>query len=208
MGGNIVGCLIGVAWGGVRGALSDWAPAAEIAVALGTILLAIATFRLARQAKTEAEKVTEQVGLEREQLVAAQRPFVVPVIEGWGPGEDPPIVGLLNAGAGPAINVQGGLYWTGGAGGASSLLPAALAAGEDLRAVVIGEGIKVNWPTVRGFVRYTDLSRVEWQTHFAYRSLADGTFYVEVLGVGRTDELGEPQYNPGDGWLNAPADPG
>ena len=194
--------LLATTWGGVRGALSDWASAADIAVAVGTILLAAATFRLAGEAKKEAAKVAEQVGLEREQLVAAQRPFVLPVIEGWGPGD--PFVRLLNAGVGPAINVRGALYWKGGAGGASSLLPTALAAGQPFNAVVVGEGISVNWVNARGFVRYTDLSEAEWQTHFAYRSLPDGSFYVEVLDVGTTEELDEPQYNPDEGWLNAP----
>jgi hypothetical protein len=203
---TICAYVCAVTWGGVRGALADWAPAAEIAVAVGTLLLALATFRLAGQAKTEAAKVTEQVGLEREQLVAAQRPFAVPVIEGWGLGEDVPLVVLMNAGAGPAINVRGSLYWIGGAGGASQLLPAAaLAPGEDFRAVVLGEGIDVNWAAARGFVRYHDLARVEWQTHFAYRALPNGGFYIEVLHVGTTDELGEPEYNPDQGWLNAPS---
>jgi hypothetical protein len=195
--------LVGLTLGGVRGALMDWAPAADVAVAVGTILLALATFRLARQAK---EKVTEQVALEREQLVAAPRPFVVPIIAGWGPGDS--FVRLQNAGAGPAINVEGALYWLEGAGGASDLLPTALAAGEAFPAVVLGAGVDVNWAMAKGFVRYKDLSRGEWQTHFAYRSLPDGSFYVEVLAVGTTDELGEPRYNPDHGWLNPPTDIG
>jgi hypothetical protein len=71
---------------GLRGWLSDWAPAAEWAVAIGTILLALATFRLAKRAneeaqavRQEAELLTRQVEIATEQLAASERPCVYPI---------------------------------------------------------------------------------------------------------------------------------
>jgi hypothetical protein len=47
---------------GFKDVLADWAPAAEWGVAIGTILLALATFRLAKRAKEEAEAVGKEAG--------------------------------------------------------------------------------------------------------------------------------------------------
>jgi hypothetical protein len=45
---------------GFKDGLADWAPAAEWGVAIGTILLALATSRLAKRAKEEAEAVSKE----------------------------------------------------------------------------------------------------------------------------------------------------
>ena len=68
------------------------------AVAVGTGTLAYATWRLGTRAQAEADSVREQskavgeqVKLERQQLEASQRPFVLPVTAGWLPGAWAPV---------------------------------------------------------------------------------------------------------------------
>lgn len=212
------GWLLAVDWPVVRRNLGDWAPAAEIAVAVGTILLAAATFRLARQAKRQATtigeqvalerqqlaQVIEQVALERQQLEAGQRPFVVPIVDGWDPGASPPWIRLSNAGAGPAYNVRGGLFWPHGIGGGVLIGPTTVPAGQPPVAVPLAgtnwTGREVDWVAATGYLRYTDLASTEWQTHFRFWvDPFSGQLAVEVVGVGRTAELGEPVYtNEGD----------
>ncbi len=111
---------------------------------------------------------------------------------------------MTNAGAGPALNIRGALHWSGTAGAASSLHPQVLAVGESGEALVLGEGIEVNWTNAVGYLRYHDLSGIEWQTHFRFRADGRGNISVQTLAVGRTSEFGEPGYNS-DGWVNRPA---
>jgi hypothetical protein len=106
--------------------VSGWAAmAAEWAVAGGTALLAIATFVLALSAR-------RQVKIAADHVVAIQRPLVSPVItrEWLNEGVHQARIALKNGGLGPAYNVQGGLYWTGGSGGASSILRTTLGSDE------------------------------------------------------------------------------
>jgi len=104
---------------GIRGDFDKTAPLADWLVALGTGGLALATFVLAREARNEANLVKRQVEIDAEQLVAAQRPLVLPVLGTEIDGT--PHLLEKNAGVGPAMNIRGALYWTGTAGGASSL---------------------------------------------------------------------------------------
>jgi hypothetical protein len=196
--------LAGLNWAAIRHDLGDWAPAAEIAVAAGTILLAAATFRLARQAKREASKVGEQVTLERQQLEASQRPFILPINTGWNPGAEEPWIMLSNAGSGPGYNVQGALYWPHGIGGGAPIVPTAIPAGQTSGAALSGlwTGLSVPWGAVHGYLRYTDLATTEWQTHFRYHQDRFGHWSVEVLDVGKTEDLGEPIYTLDAGWQN------
>jgi hypothetical protein len=193
-----------VANDGIRGGFADSAPLADWVVALGTggLGLALATFLLAREARNEAQQVRRQVQIESDQLVAAQRPLVIPVrgsqIEGI------PHLVEKNAGAGPAMNVRGALYWTETAGGASQLHPQVLAVGEDSPALVLGEGIVVNWKNAVGYLRYHDLSGAEWQTHFRFHADGYGNVSVRVLAAGPTSDFGEPAYNAEGGWVNRP----
>jgi hypothetical protein len=179
-------------------------------VAIGTLLLALATFALAAITFVMARHARSSVRIQESQLVAAQRPYVYPVInERWLPDAvaTNPYVVLKNGGAGPAFNVKGAIYWTNGAGGASSLAQTALAAGEDESVRVLGEGIRVDFNNARGYVRYTDSTGRGWQTHFRYTGTAglivSGTLNVEILVSDATDALGEPQYN-NEMWVNAP----
>ena len=175
----------------------NWEVAALVLTALATLALASVTYLLARSARAETQAV-------RDEIEAGQRPLVVPL---WG-GEDlshQEHVRLKNAGQGPALNVRGALYWTGTAGGGSSIHPQVLAAGAEVEALVLGEGIVVNWHNAVGYLRYYDLSGTDWQTHFAFRADSYGNVSVHVLAIGKTAELGgDPQYNAG-GWVNRPS---
>jgi hypothetical protein len=196
--------LVFITWAGSRGFIDRWS-VAEWLVALGTLGLAAATVRLTRRVGTQVE-------VEAERLVASQRPFVTPLM-----GDDgrytqdlarKPRAGqhvlLRNAGAGPALNVRGALYWTETAGGASSLHPLVLPAGSQEWAKVLGKGALVNWGNAVGFLRYHDLSGAEWQTHFRFRKDSSGNVRAETLAVGPTTSFGEPAYNSEEGWTNRP----
>jgi hypothetical protein len=174
---------------------AEYGTPAEWAVAGGTLLLALATFRLARGAK-------EQVGVAEQHVVAIQRPLVAPIVTPeWADAYNSEVkvdwIMLKNVGLGPAYNVEGGLYWPGGAGGASSIQRMTLASGDrPLRALVHGEGIVVNWPGVTGFLRYLDSADTEWQTHFRYQEIQQVGIEVVLTEIGPTSELGEPRYSP------------
>lgn len=163
---------------------------AEWAVAIGTALLALATFVLALSARRQAR-------LEADHVVAIQRPFVSPVVtrEWDNEGSRQSRIALKNMGLGPAYNVEVGLYWTGGAGGASSVMRTVLGPGDQTETRVTGEGINIMWPNAKGYLRYRDSAGVEWQTHFRFRAVDGAGYDVEVVEVGTTKDLGEPAYN-------------
>lgn len=181
--------------------LDTWAPLASWAVAVGTGALAVATWWLGTKARKEAQSVGDQadavrtqVELERQQLEASQRPFVVPVTNDWEPMMDAPVkrqhsrvfgedfepwMMLSNAGAGPAYNTRGGLFWKGGIGGGWQLLPISIPAGRDLPAKLeVNRNYEVKWPKAVGYLLYSDLAGTEWQTHFRYRENKVGQLSV------------------------------
>jgi hypothetical protein len=197
--------------------LHTWAPLAAWAVAAGTLALALATWWLGTKARKEAESVgdqakavSKQVELEQQQLEASQRPFVLPITEGWGPwmfwpgerqfplslGASPePWMMLSNSGAGPAINIRGGLYWHRGIGGGWQVIPTSIGAGEHVPTNLEAHaGYEVKWPEAEGYLRYSDLAGSERQTRFRYRQKASGQYAVEVTAAGKTSDLGEPDY--------------
>jgi hypothetical protein len=142
---------------------AEYGTAAEWSVAGGTLLLALATFALAWGAR-------KQVAVAADHVVAIQRPLVAPIVTPeWATDVRSDVevdwIMLKNVGLGPAYNVKGALYWTGGAGGASSIQTTPLGSGDrPIRALVQGEGIVINWPGVSGFLRYLDSGGTEWQT--------------------------------------------
>jgi hypothetical protein len=164
--------------------------AADWAVAAGTGALAIATFLLARQASR--------------QVVALQRPLVYPIVnKEWEKfGQTQSRVWIKNGGQGPAYNAQGTLYWTGGAGGASSLVIKTLAPSEEVETRVIGEGININWAAASGYIRYFDLMDAEWITHFRFEAVEGSGTRVLITKVGRLRRprrlwgVDEPKYSP------------
>jgi hypothetical protein len=102
---------------------------------------------------------------------------------------------LSNAGTGPALNTQGGLFWPGGIGGGWRVLPTSVPASRDLPArLAIHHGHEVKWEQAVGYLRYTDLAGTEWQTHFRFEQNAAEQFSVTVTKIGKTSDLGESHY--------------
>ena len=180
--------------------LGTWALLASWAVAVGTGALALATWWLGTKAQREAQAVTDQVTIEQEQLEAAQRPFVLPITDGWNENMRMPAVGtrpptggrpepwlmLSNAGAGPAINIRGGLFWPGGIGGGWPVIPTSIGAGEHVPTKLeTHAGYEVKWSEAVGYVRYTDLAETEWQTHFRYEQNTSGQYFSHGHEVGQ-----------------------
>jgi hypothetical protein len=115
---------------------------------------------------------------------------------------------LSNAGSGPAYNVSGALYWPAGIGGGWQLVPASIPAGQRLPAVLTTHaGADVKWAEAQGYLRYTDLAGSEWLSHFRYRENPARQWWVEVRAVGKTSELGQPEYSLENGWENPPPSP-
>lgn len=130
---------------GFREWLDRWAPAAEWGVAIGTIALAAATYLLARHTRRE-------VKLSAQQLSAAQRPYVYPLVtEKWKPDAVAanPCCSSRTGVKGRHSTSAGGIYWKGTAGGAASLEQTALAADEDRLVRIEGVGGQVNFNVVR-----------------------------------------------------------
>jgi hypothetical protein len=85
---------------------------------------------------------------------------------------------IKNAGAGPAMNVRGFLWWTGTAGGSAQLHPQMLATGDQAPARVVAEDAAPNWENAVGFLRYRAGNRC-----------------IEVIAAGPSSKTGEPIYN-------------
>jgi hypothetical protein len=176
--------------------LAETGTIAEWGVAIGTALLALATFVLARQARNESKVAAAHV-------VATQRPFVQPIVtEPWEvQGHRQSRIVLKNIGLGPAYNVSGGLYWLGGSGGGGGTASRALAPGDQIETSAGPASSTINWPAAKGYLRYTDSAGEEWQTHFVFNAVPDFGHIVKVLGFGTTRVLGEPRYNADEGWI-------
>jgi hypothetical protein len=155
-------------------------------VALGTFALAFGTFFLALQARDEAravkresQQIAAQVVLQREQMDAALRPYVVPFAHpdwSWDGGRmhysDNNWRNLLpvkNAGPGAALNVQGALSFGPPSGVTAPLIRTNLAPGdqEDLRVHVEAAWSQgVDWKGVAGWLDYEDIQGGRWRTNF------------------------------------------
>ena len=170
-----------------------WTFGWEALVAIGTLTLAWMTYRL-------AIGVVQQVGVERDQLIASTRPLVTAI--GASDERTGPHVRLQNSGAGTALNVRGSLFWTEREYSGSALQSLVLAPGSDRLAKVLGAP-EVNWRDAKGWLRYHDLHGIEWQTHFRFRADMYGEMRVETLLVGETSKLGVPAYSS-EGWENRP----
>lgn len=180
-------------------------------MAFGTILLAIGTVYLARQARREAtavradaDAVAQSVKLQQQQIEAGYRPNVFPVTTwdwarsgGRYAGRNR-LLPLKNSGPGVALNVTGELHWRQPNVPTqllrSDIVPGTIAAKDELDARLtsaIG-----NWEDVRGFVAYRDLMGQEWRTHFVFGQL-EGEISVEI-GIIATGTVwaSEPTYPP------------
>lgn len=110
---------------------------------------------------------------------------------------------VVNAGAGPALNVRARVWWPPAEANTS---PSATSQSAHL-AVGTTTELGIEWPEqawrfdARGYLKYLDLSGKEWQTHFLFQSPTTAI----VTYVGSSDKLGQPQYSVG-AWFNAPPD--
>jgi hypothetical protein len=106
---------------------------ASLITAGGTLVLALATFSMARRTADAAEASTALVALERDQLRQAYLPIVVPVIESLSvshvadvsegiahrTGEVHVTIPIVNIGVGPAVGVEVDIHWLDQVGGES-----------------------------------------------------------------------------------------
>lgn len=166
-----------------------------LALALGTVFLALQARNEARAVKRESLQIGEQVTLQRQQLEAGQRPYVVPFAdpdwswrEGLGRYDQNKWRNLLpvkNAGLGPALNVQGSLDFGPPSGIKAPLIRTSLAPGdrEDLRLHVEAEWSQgADWKSVAGWLDYEDSQGGRWRTEF--RIEQDGSArYLNVTDV-------------------------
>jgi hypothetical protein len=200
----------------VRGWLDDWAPLAEWFVALGTILLASATFVVASRAKSEvqavrseSEAVTDQVKLQREQMEAARRPVVYPVTPAdWAKGAAAAtrrrLLPVANGGPGVALNVMGHLMRRPDRGSgyqSSQILAGSVGPGAQQDARLEGEWTE--WQGTIGYLRYWDLLGEEWITDFTCAIAVGEQLSIEAKPPRRADAPG-PEYPPPE-W-NQPRD--
>jgi hypothetical protein len=177
-------------WLNHHATLADWS------VAFATGSLALFTYALAREAKG-------QLVLGQQQLIAAQRPMVLPVVDGsWEYARS--VLRLQNVGAGPAYNLGGALYWRQGPQDHGNLVPLAIGPHELIDAHLV-EKVDVNWASATGFLRYHDLSNIEWQTHFRFKGDQARHYFVEIVYVGQSNSLPEPMYTQ-HGWQNPPTE--
>jgi len=171
-------------------------------VALGTLALAFGTFFLALQARNEAravkresQQIAEQVTLQREQLDAGQRPYVIPVADpdwSWKDGlgryaqeQWKYLLPVKNAGLGPALNVQGSLDFGPPSGVKAPIIRTNLAPGDsdDLRLHVEAAWSQgVDWTHVAGWLDYEDAQGGRWRTEFRIEQ-ENSARYVNVRDV-------------------------
>jgi hypothetical protein len=170
-GSALVAYIVAITWSGIRGWLHDWAPLADWVVALGTGLLAAATFVLATRASQEAEAVRKEATQLGEQARANLRAQVYPEssaewAQGSGEwaGETNRKLPLRNGGPGLALNVTGSITVE-GIEGATSLYAGSIAPGGTLNARPPAP-LAAGWGKVSGVLRYSDLNGDEWCTRF------------------------------------------
>jgi hypothetical protein len=150
-----------------------------LALAFGTVFLALQARNEARAVKRESQQIAEQVTLQREQMESAQRPYVIPFADpdwSWKDGlgrynQDrwKYLLPVKNAGPGAALNVQGALNFGPPSGVTAPIIRTNLAAGdkEDLRLHVEAEWSQgVDWKSVAGWLDYEDAQGGRWRTEF------------------------------------------
>lgn len=152
--------------------LERWAPLADWGVAIGTALLAFATFVLARSARDEASAVRDEARRVALQAEAALRAYVYPeAIADWAQDRDiwagrrNDSLPLRNGGPGLALNVKGKVGWPGREGQGRDLYGGSIASGQS----AVGRlafPADAGWNGAVGHLRYSDLNGDDWETHF------------------------------------------
>lgn len=148
------------------------------AVAVGTIVLAIATLVL-------AVGVWRQVRLQGEQLAASERPCVYPITpHKWLAhlGDGGRWLTFRNGGTGIARNVRGRLWWH-DKDGKASLIGQTLGPGDHFRVWLRERKEVTRWYGAEGYVIYEDVRGVEWQSRFRYEHTATKSGLGSSTGV-------------------------
>jgi hypothetical protein len=173
---------------------SEWVVAgAEIILACGTVFLGLQARNEARSVSQEAGQVGEQVKLEREQMEAALRPYVIPAPDSdwswhqglgkYAGGEWRKVLPVKNAGPGAALNVRGELNFGPPSGTYVAIIPTSLASGdrEDL-GVHWDASARDDWDSLTGMLDYEDVQGGRWRTDFGVNE-ENGVRYVHVNSV-------------------------
>ncbi len=180
---------------------SAWVVAgANIFLALGTVFLGLQARNEARAVRTESTEVGEQVKLEREQLEASTRPYVVPA-----PDSSWLTVGLddvrwreripaKNAGPGVALNVRGELNFGPPTGVHVKFMQTTFAPGDERDLLIEWSGQPQpgqDWIGVVGKLDYEDIRGHTWQTYFRIYE-EDGRRRLRVFSVDHQGTQPEP----------------
>jgi hypothetical protein len=144
-----------------------------LAVAFGTLILAIATWRLAKHAE-------HQVALQAQQLSSAQRAIVYPLAPPeWARTHERRTAGILlkNGGNGPALRVRGKVIF---GGNTEAVEETTLGPGEEQVVWLRGASADRWGENVNGRLSYTDLTGEEREVLFTFETSAEGVLFVRV----------------------------
>ena len=158
--------------------LDETAPLAPWLTAAAVLMLALATFVLARRVSEEAHAVSmqsaalaEQVALQLDRSEHAAAPLVYPVVTPqWTPGARRRDWLLVrNGGLGPALSVRGTVRWKADETQevhTALLESGALGPGEERWYRLAQPGIE-NWHRARGEIDFTAIDGRRWQALFS-----------------------------------------
>jgi hypothetical protein len=137
-------------------------------VAIGTILLALATGALAWFTYQVTQDSRDEIRLERRRLDAAQRPVVLPAEIEYTPaeiGDSRSAITFMNAGPGVALNIECKLHW-GSPSGLIATLPRFHMRPAGSKKLPVDISNNVDWSHVKGRVRCEDIAGMQWVTDF------------------------------------------
>lgn len=144
-----------------------WTAIGTLCAAGATLALAGVTVWLVASTRLLASETAEQLEIERHRLDAAQRPHVFP--SPTHRRQDPQRLPLTNAGAGPALNIQGQLAAGPPSGTTVGLVPTSLTPGESRDVVVDWLGASpFHFASVAGTLDYEDIAGGRWRTEFVF----------------------------------------
>lgn len=175
-----------------------------VAVAIGTGLLALATFILAKRAGREASAVREQVTLQQQQLAASERPAVYPItpstwLKDFGSYR---WLALRNRGTGIAQNVRGHVWWHTREGGQDDarLIGQTVGPGDHFLVWLSDNKEIGRWWGTEGYVVYRDVRGDEWQSRSRYE-YSGSHVYARLFEWALSSTLDDPtDAFPREGW--------
>jgi hypothetical protein len=165
-----------------------------LALAIFTAILALATWRLARQ-------TSDEVKIERRRAEAAERPLVYPLaLDDWKlqtgayEREAKQLLPLKNGGSGLALGVHGACWLPNPSGPRQSLeIEGGTIAAHETFDARLERSLPQGWAGVEGFIGYRDLAGEEWVTHFRCGHGRTNQLICQHDPPGRVAELGDPR---------------